>query len=174
MIDAQEILNAKLLRRDPMPPENMVKVRVRTSSDSFAWKGYSLSHSGNPRDTSCDDRIPVAYGVVELEMFPSHVEELRKEIAARAPKANEVDVALHDLRNHVLELAEQCGYDIGEAADVRALFRAITSGELSGKTGRHYRPSFPASFSAQNRGKELFPVASVEVVEEPKAAPAKR
>lgn len=174
MIDAQEILNAKLMRRDPMPQETPVKVRVRTSSDSFVWKGYSLSHSGEPGDIACDDRIPVAYGVTELEMFPSHVEELRREISARAPKANEIDVALHDMRNHVLELAEQSGYKISENADPRALFRAVTSGELSGKTSRHYRPSFPASFSAQNRGKELFPVASVEVVEEPKAAPAKR
>lgn len=174
MIDPQERMAAKLERRDPRPPETPVKVRVRTSSDSFVWRGYTLAHEGQTGDTlpaslACHDRYPVAYGVAEVDMYPSDLEALRREVAARAPTDSEIEYALNDLKNHIAEIAEP-KMRIGETVGVKRLWELLTSGDLSGKTSRHFRPSFSASFSAANRGKELFPVISVDVVsDEPKA-----
>ena len=103
-------------------------------------------------------------------MFPSELDALRREVAAKAPTDPEITFALNDLRNHIADVLESIGQkDPGEIG-VRRMWELLTSGSLSGKTSRPFRPSFAASFSAANKRKELFPIISLEVVgEEPKA-----
>ena len=166
MIGLQDALTAKLLRQDRAPVgEAPVKVRVRTCANGFTWNGYTFNAGDSP---TMDASVPMAFGVCELDMYPSHAQALAKIIDASAPTDTEVAFAFNDLASDLHGLGV-----VGDApsrTEVIEGLAKVNRGEVKGRTDKPYRPAFVASFRAANR--RDFPVlASIELVPEEKAAP---
>jgi hypothetical protein len=166
MLTTEAVMLAKLMRRDVEPDEQRVKVRVRTHSGGHTWRGYYFSHGDR---TEVDSRMPIRAGWCEVEMFPSHLADLEREVAANAAKPVEIDRAVHDLKNHILDVDPKRNVDVMTSEELLSM---IASGDLQGTTKRPHRPAFAVSFAATNR-RELHPILSIEKVEE-KAATVKR
>jgi hypothetical protein len=168
-LSTESIMVAKLLRRDVEPDEKKIRVRVRTHSDGHTWRGYLFSHEGRHE---ADPTMAIRAGWAEVEMFPSHLAELERDVAATAPKPAEIERAMHDLRNQIVAIAPDSEVDAMSAPEVLGV---LSSGDLRGTTERPYRPAFTVSFQNMNR-RELPAILAVERIidTEPKAAPARR
>lgn len=142
---------------------------MRTCAESFIWRGYDL---GNGGQAAFEGRLPIAVGWTELEMYPSHLAELRKEVEAKAAKDIDLTLAIRDLTNDVRYVAASNKQTLDEGISAREVFDLIASGELRGETKKHYRPSFATSY-LNVTSRELFPIFAIETQEDTRASQKK-
>lgn len=165
----EQVHLAKLLRRDVEPNEAKVRVRVKTCSTGFIWRGQNLGMDSDAFKTAeVDPTIPLRFAWVDVEMHAADVAALRAEVEAKRATPKQVEKAVEDLRADLLKL-EAVSPD-ASAADIVAAF---DSGEIKGKTDKQYRPAFAASFFHMNRdargeGVEFYPIVAIEVADDEK------
>lgn len=141
-----------------------MKVRVRTCVENLSWRGYMITAGDSPE---LDRALPLKYGTTTIEMYPSHARELAKIAADSAATEEEISYAFRDFENDLIEVgAAKRG---ASREDLIKAARRVADGEIQGKTSRHYRPSFTASFQSANR-REFPVIASVEIVTEKQEA----
>lgn len=172
-----EVNAIRQMRQDPPPfGEARVRVRLLTCSDHFILPGGG-SIELDPASAEWHPRAPIRRSWAEVEMYPSHLRQLRAEFTRHAPSPEEIEEARADLVRDMHEIAgvdPKSAHAIPRTATGEDIARILYSGSLSGTTRKHYKPSWTASFGEVTSGREWYPIEAIEVPSERVAAPSKK